>query len=86
MLSQAVFVVVFFVLTAAGKIQLWMGVFFLSVILTVLFGQFYCGWICPINTLMNLVTRIKRGLHIKSLSVPGFVKKLVYRYAVHFGK
>ncbi len=80
-LSQAFFAVLFFVLVASGRIQLWMGIFLLSVVLAAFFGRFYCGWICPVNTLMNLVTRVKRRLRIKDLAVPESVKKPVYRYA-----
>jgi polyferredoxin len=83
-LSQAFFAVLFFVLVASGRIQLWMGIFLLSVVLAAFFGRFYCGWICPVNTLMNLVTRVKQRFHVKDLAVPESLKKPVCRYLAFF--
>ncbi|MDD3840145.1 MAG: 4Fe-4S binding protein [Clostridia bacterium] len=80
--SQVLFLLLFIALIYTGKIQIWMGVFAISVIFTLFFGRFYCGWICPINTVMNLVTNIKDRLGRKSLSVPRFIKKSVFRYGV----
>ncbi|MBM7582836.1 polyferredoxin [Caldicoprobacter guelmensis] len=82
--SQWVFVVLFFMLVDLGRIHLWMGIFILSVILTPFLGRFYCGWLCPINTVMNIVTRIKQRFHIKDLAVPESLRKPVYRYLVLF--
>jgi polyferredoxin len=82
LVSQVFFAALFLILAAVGKIQLWMGIFIFGVVLTVLFGRVYCGWICPINTLMNLVTGIKRKFGIKGLVVPGFIRRPVYRYIV----
>ncbi|MGI6188596.1 MAG: 4Fe-4S binding protein [Clostridiales bacterium] len=82
LVSQVFFAVLFFALVTAGKVQLWMGIFLLGIIMTFLFGRVYCGWICPINTLMNLITAVKRKLRIKSLAVPGFIKKPAFRYAM----
>lgn len=82
--SQWVFVLLFFALVALGRVQLWIGVFILSVILTPFFGRLYCGWVCPINTIMNIVTRIKQRFHVKDLAVPESLKKPVYRYLALF--
>lgn len=83
-LSQAVFVVLFFMLVASSRIHLWIGIFILGVILTAFFGRLYCGWVCPINTIMSMVTRIKRRFHVKDLTVPESLKKPVYRYLALF--
>ena len=34
----------------------------IPLLLTILFGRAYCGWMCPINTLMEGVDRIRTGL------------------------
>ena len=79
---QTLFLILFFLLVFVGRVQVWMGIFLLSAILTLFLGRFYCGWICPINTVMNVVAKIKSKLHLKSLPVPGFVKKPFYRYGM----
>jgi ferredoxin-type protein NapH len=76
------FLLLFSMLVVLGRVQIWMGIFLLSVILTLFFGRFYCGWICPINTVMNFVAKIKSQLHLKGLTIPEFVKKPFYRYGM----
>lgn len=72
----------FIVLLFTGRVRLWMGIFWGSTIMTLLFGRFYCGWICPINTVMKLITRVKTRLKLKSFAVPEILKKPVFRYGM----
>lgn len=51
---QLIFLGVFVMLIKLGKLQLWFAIFLISIIATPLFGRFYCGWLCPINTLMDI--------------------------------
>jgi len=81
-ISQTLFLILFIVLSFTGKIQIWMGVFIVGVILTPLLGRFFCGWVCPINTAMNLVTNVKNKLHVKSKPISQFIKKPMYRYGM----
>lgn len=46
-----------------------MGLFLLGILASFVFGRFYCGWICSINTAMGGVNWIKRKLKIKSLPI-----------------
>ena len=40
----------------------------LTLVFTLLFGRFFCGWICPLGTLLDLVTgRIKKTAPLKVL-------------------
>lgn len=80
--SQIVFLLLFVILVVTGKVQLWMGIFILSVILALFFGRFYCGWLCPINTVMKLVTGLKNRLSLKNLKTPSFLTKSLTRYIV----
>jgi len=80
--SQIIFLALFTVLVITGKIQLWMAVFAAGVILSIFLGRLYCGWACPINTVMRAVSWIKRKLKIKSFKIPAFLKKARVRYAV----
>lgn len=79
-ITQIIFFILFSVLIITGKMQLWMGLFALSMILALFFGRFYCGWLCPINTLMKAVTGIKRKLKLGELKIPQLFKRPLFRY------
>jgi polyferredoxin len=57
-----------------------MGLFLLGTVASLFLGRIFCGWICPINTVMNAVTWIKKKLHIKSLKMPPFLSKSWVRF------
>ncbi|MDT4763164.1 4Fe-4S binding protein [Sphaerochaeta sp. PS] len=67
---QLLFLALFLTLMVLGRIQVWMGIFVVSAIASLLFSRFYCGWMCPINTLLKPVTWAKKKQHIKSFKVP----------------
>lgn len=79
---QALFLVVFIALIAAGNNQVWLGLFLLGVLLAMFVGRIYCGWICPINTVIELIIRITKEVGIKRLGVPEVIKKPVFRYGM----
>jgi len=63
LLVRIIFLVVFVLLLINGKLLLWLALFTLSLILAVFFGRIYCGYMCPINTVMMPLSKIvkKRG-------------------------
>ena len=65
---------VFILLMIFNKAQLWMGFIFLSIILATFFGRFYCGFACPINTLMRPVTWLRKKFGKQNNQVPEFLK------------
>jgi len=65
LIIQLTFLALFLFLVGTGRIQLWMGLFLLGVVLALLLSRIYCGWICPINTVMNGVTWVKKKLGLK---------------------
>jgi ferredoxin-type protein NapH len=79
---QLSFLMAFVLLFSLGKIQMWMGIFLGSVLAALLFGRFYCGWICPINTLMETINWVYRKLGLKRKTVPKWIKSPSIRYAV----
>lgn len=81
-LTQILFLLLFIMLVITDKIQIWMGIFLLSFILALFLGRFYCSWLCPINTVMNMVTKVKIKFHLKSIPVPQFIKKPLFRYGM----
>ncbi|MGE4464369.1 MAG: 4Fe-4S binding protein [Spirochaetia bacterium] len=79
---QVLFLILFTALVITGKVQIWMAIFVASVLLSMLFSRFYCGWICPINTVIKPITYLKKKLRIKSLKTPSFLKNGVVRIIV----
>jgi polyferredoxin len=57
-----------------GKAQIWMAILFASIILAAYFGRFYCGWMCPMNTLIRPTKSISKKLGLLRKDVPEFFK------------
>lgn len=76
---QTLFLALFVVLAAKGKIQVWMAIFVLSAVVSVFFSRLYCGWVCPINTTLKPITWIKKKLHIPSFKTPEAFKTGYFR-------
>lgn len=72
---QTMFLVLFIFLVINGKVQLWMGLFAASILVAFLLGRAYCGWICPINTVMRGVAWIKKKLCIKNIGISAWLMK-----------
>ena len=74
--SRVLFLGVFILLLAKGKPMLWFGVFGVSLIATLVFGRFYCGYICPMNTLMIITDKITKKLGLKKLKESSLLNKI----------
>lgn len=79
---QLLFLMGFIIATIIGRVQLWMFIFIGSVIGAVLLGRFYCGWICPINTLTDGINWVYKRKKIKRRELPDWMKKLIIRYGI----
>ena len=77
---QFVILALFILLFLKGKIQAFLILFLLGIAASFLFGRIYCGWNCPIHTVLVGVTRIKRKLHLHNVSIPQFILKSWVRY------
>lgn len=49
---RVLFFGLFIFLVVNGKMMLWFAIYGGSLILALLFGRLYCGYVCPMNTLM----------------------------------
>lgn len=76
---QILFLGLFIFLLIRGKVQVWMGIFLLSLVLSLFFSRFYCGWICPINTLLKPITFLKKKFRVGSIKTPAFLNNGVLR-------
>lgn len=73
-LIRLLFLAVFLFLITKGKMMLWLGIFALSLLTAILFGRIYCGYICPMNTLIIATEWIRKKLKIKSAEAPDWLK------------
>lgn len=82
LLVQILFFGIFLVLMFINKAQLWMGFIFLSLILASFFGRIYCGWACPINTVIRPINWMKKKFRIKNKPVPNILKSEKSKWVV----
>lgn len=79
---QVLFLIVFLFLMMTGKAQLWMGFIFVSIVLAAFFGRFYCGWVCPIHTVMSPFVWLSKMIGLQRKNVPETLKSKKVRLAV----
>jgi len=73
-LIRLLFLVVFFILVTNGKMMLWLGIFVASLLAALVFGRVYCGYICPMNTLMIPTEWISKKLKTQLGNTPNWLK------------
>ncbi|QSX07549.1 4Fe-4S binding protein [Alkalibacter rhizosphaerae] len=73
-LVRIAFLGIFLWLILQGKMNLWLALFGVTVVGALFFGRFFCGYVCPMNTLMVPVDWITRKMGLKRREVPKFLK------------
>lgn len=71
---RVLFFALFLFLIFTGKTMIWLALFGLSLLGALIFGRFYCGAICPMNSAMLPADRLSRLLKIKKLKTPKWMK------------
>lgn len=71
---RILFLALFFFLTVNGKMMLWLALFAVSLLAALLFGRIYCGYVCPMNTLMIPVDRISKKLNSQRAKTPKWLQ------------
>lgn len=79
---QIITLVIFVALMVLGKIQLWMAVFLGGLLLSTVKGRLYCGYVCPINTVMEVVDNDAAKRKRNRLKTPKWAKSNMVRIAV----
>lgn len=69
-------------LLALGKVQIWMIIFVGSLLLSTFLGRFYCGYLCPINTGMEVIDDNTSKKKRNRKSVPKSFKNPIIRYVI----
>lgn len=71
---RILFLGLFLFLVLNGKMMLWLVLFGLSLLLALFFGRIYCGYACPMNTLMDPTNWISKKLKIKKKRTPKWLE------------
>lgn len=76
---QVLTLALFFLLLFTGRVQAWMIIFLGSALLSLFFSRFYCGWLCPINTMITPIRWIKKKKKVKRSKLPSWITSGVPR-------
>lgn len=71
---RLLFLALFVFLLVTGKAMLWLGLFAISLLAALIFGRIFCGYVCPMNTLMIPTEWIAKKLKIQILKTPQWLK------------
>lgn len=74
MIIRLLFLGLFVFLLVIGKSMLWLGLFVISLFAALIFGRVYCGYVCPMNTLMAPAEWISKKLKIQRRQAPKWLK------------
>jgi polyferredoxin len=75
------FFALFVFLTIQGKMRLWLLLFALSLPAAALFGRLYCGYVCPIHTVMRPVSTLSSRRGWQKSSAPRFLSNKALPWA-----
>lgn len=67
---RILFLLLFFVLLKNDKLVIWLILFGASLLLAPFFGRIYCGYICPMNTVMIPTDSFAKKLKLKTDKTP----------------
>jgi polyferredoxin len=70
---RLVFFALFTFLAVQGKMALWLLLFALSLPAAALFGRVYCGYVCPIHTVMRPVSSFSAKMGWQKSRAPRFL-------------
>jgi polyferredoxin len=69
-LIRYVFLILFMLIMIKGTPILWLVIFGISLVAALFFGRIYCGWICPMNTVMIATEKLTMRLNIELKKAP----------------
>lgn len=67
---RILFFILFIVLLINDKLLLWLVIFGASLFLAPFLGRIYCGYICPMNTVMIPTDKLSKKLKLKTNKTP----------------
>lgn len=73
-LLRLLFLILFLFLIANGNMMLWFGLFAVSLAVALIFGRVYCGYACPMNTIMVPVEWLSKKLKFQRETPPKWLR------------
>lgn len=77
---RILFLALFVFLVANGKMMLWLAIYGASLLLALLFGRIYCGYVCPMNTLMIPTELISKKLNLQTDNSPKWLDSVKFSW------
>lgn len=73
-LVRLAFLALFLILVLSGSMQIWLGLFLASVVAATFFGRIFCGYACPMNTLMVPTDWLMNKLGLPRRTAPAWLR------------
>ncbi|HNX13265.1 MAG TPA: 4Fe-4S binding protein [Oscillospiraceae bacterium] len=77
---RVLFLALFLFLVITGKMFLWLALFGVSLAAAIFFGRIYCGYICPMNTLMIPAQWLSKKLKFQTDKTPKWLENGVFAW------
>lgn len=74
LLIRLAFLALYIFLVVNGRVLLWLVIFAVSLLVAIVFGRLYCGYACPINTVMMPIAKISQKLGIGGRKSPKWLQ------------
>ena len=71
---------IFLFLMLIGKPFIWLALYGLSLILALFFGRIYCGFMCPISTVMGPAEFLSKKMSIQTDKTPKWLSSGVFAW------
>jgi ferredoxin-type protein NapH len=75
----------FLFIMANGKMTIWLGLFAVSLLVALIFGRVYCGYVCPMNTLMIPAEWFSKKLKFQTSNTPKWLGNGYFTWITLFG-
>lgn len=72
---QFIFLTLFGLLIWKGNLGIWLGILAVSVVMSLFFGRFYCGYICPMSPVMTWAEKLSRKFGLQRKELPNSLEK-----------
>ena len=72
---RILFLGLFLYLSLTGNMFLWLAIFGVSLIAAIFFGRVYCGYACPMNTVMIPIEWLSKKLNLQTGKMPNWLRK-----------
>lgn len=82
MMIRLLFLGLFIFLMVTGRFQLWLILYIVGVLATPFFGRIYCGYVCPMNTVMKPTQKFSRKIGLQRRQVPSWLESPRLPYLV----